>query len=816
MTPRDTVEGAKTLIPAPHFYVDDVWEDKLQRTGNGLPLSASVLASLVRGIQSRGTGDTVAVYLQPNDNGNFFALSDSISSGDLLPLFREAITEPRLHIPEHPSLPSPDRECLQGSPEWPDCLAGAPHLVKSSPEEPLAQLPFDLRLLPHRFSLLPAPGNRQSEAPVPDNRVIHMLWIGVTLSFAGLMYMLGSGRSSDASLDITNLESQFSSVSQPEVEEEEKEEKEEKETEEGDAKRKQTTEPEPRIDLSEHFPPDARGTLVGPPDPTAQTFGDSLLMISDELLGCGSQGTRVFKGWFGHRVVAIKRLVKPLSLGEWESDVEEGEGVVRRTTVDQARREIALLIDSDVHPNVLRYYARKEDENFLYLALEMCSYTLADAVECNPDLGLGLSESDYLSILRDMLSGLRFLHSINIVHRDLKPQNILLTEGSPPVCKIADMGLGTKLDLQRSSFAPSITGGSIGWQAPEVLVAQQSRDERHLPSLDQRGGKNRKKRRRKKGSRRGPNNNSRPRLTKAVDVFSAGCVLYYVMSRGSHPFGPVLEREYNILHGRQNLGAGAELSPFMHHLIRCMIAHDPELRVTAAEAHAHPAFWSPEEQLDLLLEVSDVIEKEPEDGELRRMMESAAPEVLRGSWDRHVPPELLLDLGKYRKYNFASLRDLLRVLRNKKHHFAEIPPSLQRQMGPVPEGYLEFFASRFPYLLLHVWLVMSRFCYVPENFEKHLEADIPATAAVAHADIAALASSATGGKHNRRRRRKLMDRVTAKGVDLEKEIPPIALQPVTDGGEGRDMLPQLARFYQSFSAAFLRQLQNTPLRYHPS
>lgn len=47
----------------------------------------------------------------------------------------------------------------------------------------------------------------------------------------------------------------------------------------------------------------------------------------------------------------------------------------------------------------------------------------------------------------------------------------------------------------------------------------------------------------------------RGRLTKAVDVFSAGCVVHYVLSRGDHPFGKCTEREINIERNKYNLDA---------------------------------------------------------------------------------------------------------------------------------------------------------------------------------------------------------------------------------------------------------------------
>lgn len=41
--------------------------------------------------------------------------------------------------------------------------------------------------------------------------------------------------------------------------------------------------------------------------------------------------------------------------------------------------------------------------------------------------------------------------------------------------------------------------------------------------------------------------------TSAVDIFSAGCVFYYVLSGGSHPFGETLYRQANILAGAPSL-----------------------------------------------------------------------------------------------------------------------------------------------------------------------------------------------------------------------------------------------------------------------
>ena len=74
-----------------------------------------------------------------------------------------------------------------------------------------------------------------------------------------------------------------------------------------------------------------------------------------------SHGTVVFKGKLDGRPVAIKRMLKSF--------------------YHLAQREIRLLISSDGHPNVVRYFAKEEHGEFIYLSLELCVKTLADAIE---------------------------------------------------------------------------------------------------------------------------------------------------------------------------------------------------------------------------------------------------------------------------------------------------------------------------------------------------------------------------------------------------------------------------------------------------
>ena len=71
----------------------------------------------------------------------------------------------------------------------------------------------------------------------------------------------------------------------------------------------------------------------------------------------------------------------------------------------------------------------------------------------------------------------------------------------------------------------------------------------------------------------------------------------------------------------------------------------------------------------MLLDVSDRVEKEPVGSALLATLECNGALVVGQDWREPLDKLLLADLGRFRKYNFGSVVDLLRALRNKKHHY---------------------------------------------------------------------------------------------------------------------------------------------------
>uniref|UniRef100_A0A8C8JYR0 Inhibitor of nuclear factor kappa-B kinase subunit alpha n=1 Tax=Oncorhynchus tshawytscha TaxID=74940 RepID=A0A8C8JYR0_ONCTS len=97
------------------------------------------------------------------------------------------------------------------------------------------------------------------------------------------------------------------------------------------------------------------------------------------------------------------------------------------------------------------------------LAMEYCSKGDLRKMLSKPENCCGLKESEVLSLLNDVGSGIQYLHENKIIHRDLKPENIVLQE---LVHKIIDLGYAK--DLDQGSLCTSFVG-TLQYLAPELF-----------------------------------------------------------------------------------------------------------------------------------------------------------------------------------------------------------------------------------------------------------------------------------------------------------------------------------------------------------
>ena len=136
-----------------------------------------------------------------------------------------------------------------------------------------------------------------------------------------------------------------------------------------------------------------------------------------------------------------------------------------------------------------------------------------------------------------------------------------------------------------------------------------------------------------------------------VDIFSMGCVYYYLLSRGKHPFGENFHRQANILGGKSSL---ALLDPDQQaaetNLITKMITVEPNDRPPAAAVLKHPAFWSKDKILTFLQDCSDRVDKEEDDSYVLNMIEKDSHVVTRGDWQMALDEAVRSDLRLHRTY----------------------------------------------------------------------------------------------------------------------------------------------------------------------
>ena len=157
--------------------------------------------------------------------------------------------------------------------------------------------------------------------------------------------------------------------------------------------------------------------------------------------------------------------------------------------------------------------------------LELCAGTLEQFIK---EEYKGPMPSDEI-VLYQIACGVAYIHSKKLVHRDIKPENILISLTDPVMMKISDFGLSKSVN-SRGTFSVSGIRGTFDWMAPEFLAKANSSDEEEIA---QRG-------------------------SVKSDVFSTGCVFFYFVTKGIHPFNFNLKNilDFNAVNlaSEKNLG----------------------------------------------------------------------------------------------------------------------------------------------------------------------------------------------------------------------------------------------------------------------
>ncbi|XP_064392604.1 serine/threonine-protein kinase/endoribonuclease IRE2-like [Halichondria panicea] len=377
-------------------------------------------------------------------------------------------------------------------------------------------------------------------------------------------------------------------------------------------------------------------------------------------------GRNVFKGEISgdNRTVAVKRS----KLNPYINEIRELDILLQLTKKEES------------HNNVIQYIMTETDKEYRYIALiPVCEGTLHDAILNKNKIANKYMATGRGSCLEQLANGLKFLHDKKVQHRDIKPENILIKyEGDTARFIISDFDLG---HITGTESKHKTNYGTMGWVAPELWGK-----EKRLP---------------------------------AVDIFSMGCVFYYALTRGKHPFGAITTKSERKECQDKILGM---MSPILEDnelqlehmfmkvqakdLIKLMLTFNGEERPDASEVLDHPFFWDDEEFHIFYRNVGDKFDdiNAEKYEELRKCIRENSTKVYRNNnWKVHIQDKVIRDSFSGKREN--DICSLIKVVRDKITHFDRIKAksSSQFEIYRRKGGVRMYYDTIFPRLLIEMY-----------------------------------------------------------------------------------------------------------------
>ncbi|KDO71195.1 hypothetical protein CISIN_1g008127mg [Citrus sinensis] len=217
--------------------------------------------------------------------------------------------------------------------------------------------------------------------------------------------------------------------------------------------------------------------------------------------------------------------------------------------VEDVKREVKILQALAGHENVVKFYNAFEDDNYVYIAMELCEGgELLDRILAKKDSRY--TEKDAAVVVRQMLRVAAECHLHGLVHRDMKPENFLFKSAKEDSSlKATDFGLS---DFIKPGKKFQDIVGSAYYVAPEVLKRKS-----------------------------GPES----------DVWSIG-VITYILLCGRRPFWDKTEDGIfkEVLRNKPDFRRKPwpSISNSAKDFVKKLLVKDPRARLTAAQALSHP------------------------------------------------------------------------------------------------------------------------------------------------------------------------------------------------------------------------------------
>jgi len=210
------------------------------------------------------------------------------------------------------------------------------------------------------------------------------------------------------------------------------------------------------------------------------------------------------------------------------------------------------------HPYIARFMEYYESDIDICIVMELCEG--GELFNRIVEKGT-FTEKEASRTVRQITSAVQFLHAMGIVHRDIKPENLLYkTKDEDSDIKLADFGLAKEIEPNKGggrSLLKASLSGTPAYCAPERLSQDQE--------------------------------------SKAVDIWSIGCIMYFLLF-GLPPFYSTKESEEDcddeifdsVMEGNVTFPEDKNISTLAKDLLLRLLEKDPTKRITAEEVLFHP------------------------------------------------------------------------------------------------------------------------------------------------------------------------------------------------------------------------------------
>ena len=223
--------------------------------------------------------------------------------------------------------------------------------------------------------------------------------------------------------------------------------------------------------------------------------------------------------------------------------------------------EISILLDTN-HPNILKLFEIKENNNKIFIVKEYFSDSLEDFFKRNNIEYL--SEEIVQYIMRQIIEAIKYLHNKKIIHRDLKLESITINYDDKND-EINNNIMKAKIKITNFTFARYLNKGEMSFQIlgsplymdPIILFQL-----RAIPEYKDKG------------------------YDEKADIWSLGIIFYQLLT-GNNPFEADDMQELVEMTKKGDYYVPTTISKEAFSFLNCMLQFDPKKRTSIDILYNH-------------------------------------------------------------------------------------------------------------------------------------------------------------------------------------------------------------------------------------